>query len=227
MEQNRVCFAYFSGLCAAFCHEEAVFVGLLTGSPERLKRQMAFIVEIDKLKHILRRNTLPGDARRENDAEHSWHMALMVALLAEYVQEPGLDITRAMKMALVHDLVEIDAGDTYAYDAQGYEDKAAREQAAAQRIFSLLPDDQAAELRGLWEEFEAVETVTARYAAAIDRIQPLLLNYLTEGEVWKQNGIVREQVLRRNAPVKRIVPELWPFVTGLIDDAVSKGYLGA
>lgn len=196
-----------------------------TDCPDRLRRQIAFIVEVDKLKHVLRRSVLPNTSRRENDAEHSWHMALTAMLFEEYVNDRDVDILRVIKMALVHDLVEIDAGDTYAYDDLGYQDKETRERAAADRIFSMLPDDQAAGLRGLWEEFEAMETVDARYAAAVDRFQPLLLNYLTHGEVWLNNSITRDQVIRRMRPIEHITPGLWPAVMHLIDISAEKGYL--
>ena len=193
---------------------------------ERLTRQIEFIVEIDKLKHVLRR-TLTGPAgqrRLENSAEHSWHFALAAMLLADHADEP-IDLPRVLKMALVHDIVEIDAGDTYCYDAQAALDKDAREQAAAERIFALLPPDQATELRELWDEFEARRTPESRFANAIDRLQPVLLNYYSQGEAWRANRVDRGRVIERNQPIAAGSQQLWEYIRSLIDDAVGKGYL--
>lgn len=191
----------------------------------RLARQIEFVVEIDKLKQVLRQTWLMDASRRENDAEHSWHLALLAVLLSEYASEPNLDLLRAVKMILVHDLVEIDAGDTFAYDTVGALDKPERERRAAERIFALLPADQAAEVRALWEEFEVRQTPEAKYAGALDRFQPILHNYFTEGKAWRQHGVTAAQVLARNAYMAEGVPALWEYVQELIGDAVAKGYL--
>jgi len=148
--------------------------------PPRLLQQMQFVVEIDKLKRVLRQTLLTDGSRRENSAEHSWHIALMAILLSEYATEP-IDILRVVKMLLLHDLVEIDAGDTFCYDDRGHESKAEREMQAADRLFSLLPPDQASEFRALWDEFEAQETADAQFASTLDRLQPLLNNHQTQG----------------------------------------------
>jgi putative hydrolase of HD superfamily len=191
----------------------------------RLAKQIEFIVEIDKLKQVYRRTWLTDKSRQENDAEHSWHLGMMAILLLEHAQQPQLDLLRVLKMVLVHDLVEIDAGDTFVYDDAGAEDKAARENAAAGRIFGLLPADQAAELGAIWEEFEARETPEAKYAAALDRFQPMLHNYLTEGEAWQAHGITADQVIGRNQHMAEGSPLLWNFAQKFVADAVAKGYL--
>lgn len=192
---------------------------------DRLRTQIEFIVEIDKLKHILRQSTLISDRRRENDAEHSWHLGVMAMLLSEYVKEGNVDILKVMKMVLIHDLVEIDAGDTFAYDERGYEDKEERERQAAERIFSLLPSDQTDEMWGLWQEFEEKQTPEARYAASLDRLQPLLLNYHTQGHTWKMPGVTSEKVYERMAVIKESTPVIWEYVVEIIEDSVAKGYL--
>jgi putative hydrolase of HD superfamily len=193
--------------------------------PSRLAQQIDFIVEIDKLKRVFRQTWLMDQSRKENDAEHSWHLAVMVILLQEHAKEQGLDLLRVLKMVLIHDLVEIDAGDTFVYDAVGALDKAQREQRAADRIFNLLPADQAAELRRLWDEFESRSTPESRYAAALDRLQPILHNYFTEGRAWREHGVTSEMVTARNRHIAEGSPALWEFVEGLIRDAVAKGYL--
>jgi putative hydrolases of HD superfamily len=190
----------------------------------RLAQQIQFIVEIDKLKQVLRQTLLTDGSRQENSAEHSWHLAIMAILLAEYAPQ-AVDMLRVVKMLLIHDLVEIDAGDTFCYDLKGNEDKAAREALAATRLFGLLPEEQGKELRILWEEFEAQETPTAQFAAALDRIQPLLHNQQTEGGTWRIHGIRRDQVLRRMNPVVKGAPALWPLVEKVIEDSVEAGYL--
>lgn len=191
---------------------------------ERLRKQLEFIREIDKAKTVLRRSVLLDRSRRENDAEHSWHLAVMAILLVEYANEP-VDLLKVVKMLLIHDLVEIDAGDTYAYDAKGNEDKYEREQRAADRIFGLLPQEQGEELRRLWEEFEERRTPEARFAAAMDRLQPVMLNYLTEGVVWRQHGVTSEQVIARNRHIAEGSEVLWEAAAEYIQDAVRKGYL--
>ncbi|HLO88996.1 MAG TPA: HD domain-containing protein [Nostocaceae cyanobacterium] len=190
----------------------------------RINQQIEFIIEIDRLKGVLRQTLLIDWSRRENSAEHSWHLAMMAVVLAEYAP-PEVEIFHAIKMLLIHDLVEIDAGDTFCYDVQGNNGKAEKEELAASRIFGLLPTDIGKELRLLWAEFEAGETPTAKFAAALDRIQPLLHNQQTKGGTWRKFGIKREQVIKRVAPVKAGAPELWPFVLELIDDCVTNGYL--
>ena len=161
---------------------------------ERLGRQLAFALELDKEKNVLRQTHLTGHGRRENDAEHAWHMALMAYLLREYANEP-VDIARVMLMCLLHDVVEIDAGDTYAYDETAKESQAAREAAAAERIFGLLPEDQAGEFRALFAEFDAGESADARFARAMDNLQPLLLNDSNDGGDWKEHAVTA----RRNS----------------------------
>lgn len=190
----------------------------------KLSQQLQFIIEIDRLKLILRQNLLTDSSRRENSAEHSWHLAMMVLVLAEYAPE-GVDLLLAIKMVLVHDLVEIDAGDTFCYDTQGNQDKAEREQAAADRLFGLLPAEQSADLRAVWEEFEARQTVTAKFAAALDRIQPLLHNQQTDGGTWRMHGITGDRVLERMRPVETGAPALWPLVQQVIDDCIAAGYI--
>lgn len=197
---------------------------LLKMQSTRLNQQLQFIIEIDKLKNVLRQTLLMDASRQENSGEHSWHLAIMTMILAEYAPE-GTDIFRAMKMTLIHDLIEIDAGDTFCYDIQGNESKAERELKAANRIFGLLPEEQEKELRLLWDEFEARETPTAKFAVALDRIQPFLHNWQTVGGTWRMHNISRSQVIKRNAPVKEGTPELWDFMLTEIDNCVAKGYL--
>ncbi|NLE23999.1 MAG: HD domain-containing protein [Clostridiaceae bacterium] len=192
---------------------------------ERLKKQIEFILEVDKIKNIFRMTKIHDGSRRENDAEHSWHLTLMAFLLSEYSKADNIDILKVMKMCIVHDIVEIDAGDTFCYDAAGNLDKLEREQKAAERIFGLLPEDQGMELKALWEEFDAMETQEAKYAAALDRLQPVLLNYLNNGGTWQEHHITKEQVVKRNSRIEDGAPELWKFASELIDEAVSKGLL--
>ena len=191
---------------------------------DRFEKQIGFIVEMDKLKRILRQTILTDHSRQETSAEHSWHLGVMALVLSEYA-ETGVDLFRVLKMVLVHDLVEIDAGDTYCYDRVETQDQAAREKKAADRLFGLLPENQAGELRGLWEEFEARKTPEARFAAALDRLQPILQNYHTQGEMWKKNSISSRQVVMRNQPIEDGSPLLWDYVVHLLDDAVKKGML--
>jgi putative hydrolase of HD superfamily len=193
-------------------------------SDSRLSQQIQFIVEIDKLKGILRQTPLADGSRRENSAEHSWHLAMMALVLAEYVP-PEVDLLRALKMVLLHDLVEIDAGDAFCYDEQANRNKAQRESLAAARLFGLLPQEQGAELHGIWQEFEAFESPTARFAVALDRLQPLLLNQQNQGGTWKMHGITENQVLDRMAPVKEGAPTLWTLVEQVIHECITAGYL--
>ena len=190
----------------------------------RLEQQIGFILEIDRLKHIYRRTFLLDKSRPENDAEHSWHIAVMALLLAEHANAP-VDVSHVIKMLLIHDLVEIDAGDTYLYDEQATASKAAREQQAADRIFGLLPADQAQAYRALWDEFEAKHTPDAQFAAALDRLQPLLHNYYTAGLSWQKHGVTSDQVLARCAHIQDGSTVCWDYATQLIQHAVEKGYL--
>ena len=191
----------------------------------RLEQQMCFLVEVDKMKSVYRRTILIDKTRRESDAEHSWHFALMAMLLAEYADPEKVDCARVIRMALVHDLIEIYEGDTFAYDVQGNQDKRQRETEAADKLFALLPEDQAAEIRALWEEFDAMETPDAQYAAAIDRLQPFLNNYLTQGHTWGLGGVKSAQVYERMDPIRVALPEVWPFVDKMIQESIEKGYL--
>lgn len=191
----------------------------------RLKKQMEFIVEIDKLKYIFRQSALISDGRKENSAEHSWHLGLMAMFLSEYIKDGSVDLLKVIKMVLIHDIVEIDAGDTFAYDEHGYEDKEEREIQAAQRIFNLLPSDQADEIWKLWREFEERRTPEARYAASLDRLQPLLLNYFTQGHTWRMPGVTSEKVYERMAPIRESTPVLWEYAVEIIEDSIAKGYL--
>lgn len=192
----------------------------------RLTQQIQFIVEIDKLKKILRQTMLTDASRRENSAEHSWHLAMMTMVLAEYAPLE-VDLFHAMKMVLIHDLVEIDAGDTFCFDVQNNKNKAEREAAAAKRLFEILPADQGKELRLLWEEFEARETPSAKFAAALDRIQPMLSNRETKGGTWQLHNITYEQVMKRMAPVEEGAPQLWDLVEETIEECIAAGYLQA
>ncbi len=203
----------------------AVDAGPPPGTSDRLKHQVAFLLEIDRLKHILRRTILLDRGRRENSVEHSWHIALAASIFREYAGGDVIDLDRVTRMLLIHDLVEIDAGDTYCYDDSAKTDQQAREIKAADRIFGLLPADQAEAFRGLWDEFEERRTDEARYAHAMDRFQAFLHNYFTQGEVWRQHGIRRHQVLRRMQPLESGAPRLWDYVCALIEDSVQKGYL--
>ncbi len=189
---------------------------------DRLARQLQFILEIDKLKSIYRRTYLVDGARRENSAEHSWHLAMLAMVLSEHANE-ALDVSKVVRMVLVHDIVEIDAGDTYIYGDQG--DKADREGRAADRIFGLLPPDQESEFRGLWEEFENGATAEARFAAALDRFIPQLHNYHTQGRSWKEHGITAERVLMRNEQMSSGSVTLWEWTQTLIERAVAEGLL--
>ncbi|GBG55805.1 hydrolase [Sporomusaceae bacterium FL31] len=191
----------------------------------RLDQQIAFIVEIDKLKHIYRQSYITGGTRNETDAEHSWHMAVMAILLAEHVEGYKVDVLKVIKMLLIHDIVEIDAGDTYCYDALARQSQAQREQAAADRLFGILPESQMNEFRALWEEFELMTTPEARFAAALDRLQPLLLQYHTAGKSWQEHDVASAKVKERNQHIKHISQALAELVEEIIEDSVQKGYL--
>lgn len=191
---------------------------------ERLQAQLQFLTEIDKMKDVFRRNVTIKARRPENDAEHSWHMALCALVLAEYAP-PGADVGRAIAMALVHDLVEVYAGDTFCYDQAGNATKAAREQAAADRIFGMLPADQGTAYRALWEEFDAMDTPDSQFAAAVDRLQPFILNVNTQGHTWRLGKITRAQLENRLSPIAKWMPALWPTVSAMIDEAVQQDLL--
>ncbi|KGK87295.1 HD domain-containing protein [Clostridium sp. HMP27] len=191
---------------------------------ERLSKQIQFILEIDKLKHIFRQNIVTGTTRNENDAEHSWHLAIMAMMLYEYSKVP-VDVLQVIKMVVIHDLVEIYAGDTYCYDEKGYEDKAEREERAAEKLFGMLPGDQSEEIWNLWREFEELKTSEAKFAACLDRVQPLILNYNTNGHTWRRPGVTSEMVLKRNELLKENAPEIWEYAKEIIEDSIKKGYL--
>ena len=191
---------------------------------ERLERQIAFILEIDKIKHIFRQNLLVDGSRRENDAEHSWHLALMAMILEEYSAKP-INVSRVIKMVLIHDLVEIDAGDTFCYDAKAGEDKEEREIAAAKRLYGMLPVEQRDEFMGLWQEFEERKTPEAQFAACLDRLQPFLNNYHTQGGTWRMHNIHSGQVRERAVAINEGAPRLGEYVRLLIEDAVAQGIL--
>jgi putative hydrolase of HD superfamily len=191
---------------------------------DRLAQQIAFLLEADKLKSVLRRTPLTDGSRPENSAEHSWHLALAAIVMAEHVTTK-IDLLSVLEMLTVHDLVEVDAGDTFAYDAGHLNTKAERERAAADRIFALLPSDQGARLRARWEEFEAHETAEARFANALDRLQPLLQNACAGGGSWRDHEVTRDQVLRRMDPIRSTMPDLWPRVQEIIDAFCASGVL--
>lgn len=193
-------------------------------APTRAERQLAFLVDADRLKGVLRQTPLCDGSRRENSAEHSWHLALMAMVFAEHAGA-GVDFTRVMRMLLVHDLVEIDAGDTFAYDTAANTDREARERMAAERIFGLLPANQRDELRALWDEFELQITPDARFAVAIDRLQPLLNNHHSRGGSWRAHGITRAQVLRRMEPIRTALPALWPTVEAIVVENCTLGHI--
>lgn len=192
---------------------------------ERFTKQMQFLIEIDKMKTILRKSVIIDMSRRENDAEHSWHLAIMALILYEYAYSSEVDIARVLKMLLVHDIVEIYAGDTFAYDEKGYLDKNSRENDAAVKIFGILPAEQGIEYYNLWVEFDKMDTPDSIYAAAIDRFQPFILNYMTHGHTWKLGSVKSEQVYKRMIAIKQGMPKLWDTVETIIHDSIAKGYI--
>lgn len=192
---------------------------------DRLRSQIDFILEIDKLKQIFRQSRITDDSREENDAEHSWHLALMAILLVEYANSPQIDILKVLKMVLIHDIVEIDAGDTFVYDIEKNISKNDREKKAANRIFGMLPTDQNNEFQQLWEEFEDRKTSEAKFAAALDRIQPLLLNYKTEGHTWKKFGIKYDRVVEKNKNISEGSEVLWQYFDDMLTECLDKGFL--
>lgn len=183
---------------------------------------MEFIVEVDKVKNIIRQTYLADGNRKENDAEHSWHLALMAVLLKEYSNEE-VDLAKVVPMVLIHDLVEIDAGDTYAYDEAGAETKRERETKAADRIFGMLPEDQCKWFRELWEEFEAYETPEAKFAHVLDNCQPLLLNDASNGRSWAEHGVRKSQIYKRNEHTSEGSVEIWEYMKELIDKHIRLG----
>ena len=191
-----------------------------------LSQQIAFIVEADRLKTIIRRTPLTDNSRLENTAEHSWHLAIAAIALRDHVPA-AVDLLRVLEMVAIHDLVEIDAGDTFAYDVAAHSDKADRERRAAARLFGLLPTAQGSRLRQIWEEFEAAETIEARYANALDRFQALLQNMHAGGGSWTTHGVTRSQVIVRMAPIKATLPDVWPFVVDVIDRFCASGAIVA
>ncbi len=190
----------------------------------KLEKDIEFIKELDKMKSIERMTSLIGKDKRENDAEHSWHIAVMAMVLEEYV-DGDLDLFKVIKMVLVHDLVEIYAGDTFAYDEVGYEDKLERETLAAEKIFGMLSPKKGQELRSYWEEFEAMETREALFANSVDRLQPILNNFYNNGGTWVKYNISREKVLKRIAPIKEVSKDLYAYAEGLVNESVKLGYL--
>lgn len=189
---------------------------------KRLEKQIAFILEIDKVKKIMRQTPLTDGNRKENDAEHSWHIALMALLLKEYAEDE-VDVAKVMTMVLVHDLVEIDAGDTYAYDEAAAESKKEREQKAADRIFGILPADQGNYLRSLWDEFEAYETADAKYAHLLDNFQPMLLNDASGGISWKEHDVKKTQIYKRNIYIEETSKTIWEYMKQMVDKNIQKG----
>lgn len=191
---------------------------------EKISNQIKFAITIDEMKNIFRRNLLADGSRRENDAEHSWHLAMLAMLLEEYSAEK-IDIERVLKIALIHDLIEVYAGDTFAYDVKGNEDKHEREIQAAEKLFGMLDPVQGGEIRELWDEFEAMETAESKYANAIDRIQPLILNYLTDGHTWKMGDVTSDKIYKRMDIIRTATPELWHIVEGIINTSIKAGIL--
>lgn len=190
----------------------------------RLEKQLQFILEIDKVKKIIRQTPLSDASRKENDAEHSWHIALMAYLLQEYAEEP-VEVSKVMLMVLIHDLVEIDAGDTYAYDEEGAKTKDERERKAAEHIFGMLPEDQGMYLKALWEEFEAYETAEAKYAHMLDNFQPLLLNDAAGGISWTEHQVKKSQIYKRNEKVEETSATIWKCMQDKIDKHIQAGHV--
>ena len=196
----------------------------LASGNERLDQQLKFSAEIDKMTGIIRRTSLIDKSRRENDAEHSWHIATMAMLFEEYAKEP-VNVPRAVEMCVVHDLIEIYAGDTFAYDVKANEDKADREKEAADKLFSQLPKEQGKMIRNLWEEFDAMETPDAKYASCMDRLQPFMHNSLTEGFTWIESGTNKASVEKRMAVIKDFMPAVYKWIEANIEKAIAMGWL--
>ncbi|TCK90538.1 putative hydrolase of HD superfamily [Natranaerovirga hydrolytica] len=191
----------------------------------RLEKQMAFIIEIDKLKTIQRQSYIIDGSKKENDAEHSWHIAVMALILSEHKAFKKVDMLKVVKMLLIHDIVEIDAGDTYIYDEKGNADKREREEAAAKRLFGLLPKDQKKEYYNLWLEFEDQHSKEAKYANVLDRLQPILLNYEAGGQSWIEHGVSKDMIMNKNVATQEGSKKIWQHFETIINDAVKKGYV--
>ncbi|WP_317366416.1 HD domain-containing protein [uncultured Tyzzerella sp.] len=192
---------------------------------ENLKKQMNFLIEIDKLKNVFRQTLISDKSRNENDAEHSWHMAMYAVILEKYAPK-GTDILKVIKMALIHDIIEIYAGDTFLYDEELTKSKEKREKEAAKKIYSILPDKQGKEIKALWEEFEEKQTKEAIFCATIDRIQPIILNYLTQGGTWKKHNVKKDMVLKKGYLIFEKADErLKQYVLEIIEESVKLGYL--
>ncbi|MCW8332921.1 HD domain-containing protein [Vibrio paucivorans] len=194
---------------------------------DRLEQQLSLVIELDQLKSVLRRTRVKSaDKRLENSAEHSWHVALMAVLMSEHANQP-VDVSRVVKMLLLHDIVEIDAGDTFVYDTVASEQQEEKELAAAKRLFGLLPHDQAEELKALWLEFESAKTNDAKFAKALDRIIPMLLNYHNQGQSWQEHGVTRQQAISVNSRIGDGSTALWEKAQQMIEEATLKGWLKA
>lgn len=192
---------------------------------DKFKKQMEFLIEIDKLKNILRQSLISDMSRNENDAEHSWHMAMMCVILEEYTEE-GTDILKVIKMALIHDVVEIYAGDTFLYDEENTKSKQKREIDACEKIYSILPKEQCNYFKALWNEFEEKQTKEAIFCSILDRVQPILLNYLTKGGTWKKHKISKDMVLKKGYIIfEKSHPQIKEFILNILEESVQKGYL--
>ena len=191
---------------------------------DRMKQQLTFLMEIDKVKNIFRQTYLADGKRKENDAEHSWHLAIAAFILKEYATEE-VDVFKVIIMVLIHDLVEIDAGDTYAYDTAGAKTKRARELAAADRIFGMLPEDQGGYFRELWDEFEAYESADAKYAHLLDNFQPLLLNHESNGKSWSEHQVKKSQIYKRNERIAETSPEVWERMEQIVEEHIKLGHV--
>ncbi len=189
---------------------------------EKLEQQIRFLLELDKQKEIVRQTYLADGSRREGDAEHAWHLAVMAFLLSDYANEK-IDVLKTMKMVLLHDVIEIDAGDTYAYDIEGNKTKRLREEKAADRIYGMLPEEQQAEYRALWEEFEAMETPEAKFANTLDKVQPVLLNHASGGRSWREHEVKKEQIMGRNERTHEGSEALWEYILRIIEENVENG----
>lgn len=190
---------------------------------EKFNKRLQFLILIDKMKSVYRQTLLADKSRRETDAEHSWHMAVMAMLFAPFAPE-GVDTDRVIKMCLVHDLVEIYAGDTFCYDVKAGEDKKEREELSAQKLFSVLPEEDGVQIRTLWEEFDQQETPDALFAASLDRFQPLINNFLTEGHTWRKGNVTRKQVEERASLIEKGLPVAWETILEIIEDSQKKGF---
>ncbi|BBF45307.1 hypothetical protein lbkm_4069 [Lachnospiraceae bacterium KM106-2] len=189
---------------------------------ERLEKQIQFILELDKIKKIRRQTYLTDGIEKEDDAQHSWHLAVMCIILQEYANE-SIDVLKTMSMVLIHDVIEIDAGDTYAYDEAGNQTKQERELKAAERIFNILPQDQAEYMRSLWDEFEEMQTAESKFANAMDKIQPMLLNDATGGKAWREHGVAISQIMERNSHTKEATEQLWDHMSKILHKNIDLG----